>query len=212
MPPTHELAPIVLEGRYVRLEPLTRAHVKPLFAAATSGSRESFAYTSVAATEAAMSRWVDEALAAHAAAHALPFAVVARADDRVVGSTRFGNVEFWSWPAGSPNQRGEALPDAVEIGWTWYAPDAQRTGINTEAKLLMLTHAFETWRVHCVRLKTDARNERSRNAILRIGARLDGVLRGQTVAADGTVRDSAFYSIRDAEWPEVKEHLRSRLR
>jgi RimJ/RimL family protein N-acetyltransferase len=206
------LAPTVLEGRYVRLEPLGRPHVKPLFAAATAGSRESFGYTLVAATEAAMSRWVDDALAAQAAGHAVPFAVVARAADRVVGSTRFGNIEFWSWPPDSPNQRGEDVPDTVEIGWTWYAPDAQRTGINTEAKLLMLTHAFETWRVHCVRLKTDARNERSRQAILRLGARFDGVLRGHTVAADGTVRNSAFYSIRDGEWPEVKAHLRSCLR
>jgi len=212
MSTTHALAPIVLEGRYVRLEPLTREHVKPLFAAATSGSRETFGYTSVATTEAAMSRWVDDALGAHALAQALPFAVVARAVDRVVGSTRFGNIEFWPWPSGSPHQRGEDVPDTVEIGWTWYAPDAQRTGVNTEAKLLMLTHAFETWRVHCVRLKTDARNERSRQAILRVGARFDGILRGHTVAADGTVRHSAFYSILDAEWPDVKTHLRSRLR
>jgi RimJ/RimL family protein N-acetyltransferase len=130
----------------------------------------------------------------------------------VVGSTRFGNIEFWTWPPASPNQRGEDVPDAVEIGWTWYVPDAQRTGINTEAKLLMLTHAFETWRVHCVRLKTDARNERSRQAILGVGARFDGILRGHAVAADGTVRHSAFYSILDAEWPEVKERLRARLR
>jgi N-acetyltransferase len=206
------LTPIVLEGRYVRLEPLAREHVKPLLVAATSGSRETFGYTTVAATEAAMTCWVENALTAHAARHALPFAVVARADDRVVGSTRFGNVEFWSWPPGNPNQRGEDRPDVVEIGWTWYAPDAQRTGINTETKLLMLTHAFETWRVHCVRLKTDARNERSRQAILRLGARLDGILRAHMVAADGRVRDSAYYSIVDAEWPEVKAHLHARLR
>src|SRR5262245_4791270 len=208
----HEIAPIILEGRYVRLEPLTPQHVKPLFAAATSGSRDTFGYTFVAATEPAMSRWVDEALMAHAAGRALPFAVVMRTGDRVVGSTRFGNIEFWSWPPGSPNQRGEDLPDAVEIGWTWYAPEAQRTGMNTEAKLLMLTHAFETWRVHCVRLKTDARNERSRQAILRLGARFDGILRGHIAAADDTVRHSAFYSILDAEWPDVKDRLHSRLR
>ena len=209
---SHRLAPIVLEGRYVRLEPLGRDHVKPLLAAATSGSRETFGYTTVAATEAAMSRWVEDALTGHAAGQALPFAVVARAGGRVVGSTRFGNVEFWSWPAGNLNQRGEDVPDAVEIGWTWYAPDAQRTGINTESKLVMLTHAFETWRVHCVRLKTDARNERSRLAILRLGARFDGILRGHMAAADGSVRDSAYYSIVDTEWPDVKAQLRARLR
>ncbi len=196
----------------MRLAPLTRDHVKPLLAAATSGPRDTFGYTVVAATEAAMSRWVEDALTAHAAGEALPFAVVARAADRVVGSTRFGNVEFWSWPPGNPDQRGEDRPDVVEIGWTWYAPDAQRTGINTEAKLLMLTHAFETWRVHCVRLKTDARNERSRQAILRLGARLDGILRAHMVAADGRVRDSAYYSIVDGEWPEVKARLSARLR
>jgi RimJ/RimL family protein N-acetyltransferase len=212
MTETPRIAPVVLEATYVRLEPLTRQHVKPLLEAATSGPRDTFGYTTVAATEPAMSRWVDEALRAHAAGHALPFAVVRRAADRVVGSTRFGNVEFWSWPPGSPNQRGEDRPDVVEIGWTWYAPDAQRTGVNTETKLLMLTHAFETWRVHCVRLKTDARNERSRQAILRIGARFDGIVRGHMIAADGTVRHSAFYSILDGEWSEVKEQLRSRLR
>ena len=208
----HEIATIVLDGKYVRLEPLTRQHVKPLLEAAMSGPRDSFAYTTVAATEPAMSRWVDDALAAHAAGQALPFAVVLRAADRVVGATRFGNVEFWSWPPGSPNQRGEDRPDAVEIGWTWYTPDAQRTGVNTEAKLLMLTHAFETWRVHCVRLMTDSRNERSRQAILRIGAHFDGIVRGHRVGADGAVRHSAVYSILDVEWPEAKEQLRSRLR
>ena len=209
---SHRLAPVVLEGRYVRLEPLGRDHVKPLLAAATSGSRETFGFTTVAATEAAMSRWVEVALTAHATGQALPFAVVARAGNRVVGSTRFGNVEFWSWPAGNTNERGADVPDTVEIGWTWNAPDAQRTGINTESKLLMLTHAFETWRVHSVRLKTDARNERSRQAILRVGARFDGILRGHMIAADGSVRDSAYYSIVDAEWPEVKTKLHARLR
>jgi RimJ/RimL family protein N-acetyltransferase len=100
----------------------------------------------------------------------------------------------------------------VEIGWTWYAPDVQRTGLNTEAKLLMLTHAFETWRVHGVRLMTDARNERSRRAILRIGAAFDGVLRGHRVATDGTIRDTAAFSMLDAEWPAAKARLQALLR
>jgi RimJ/RimL family protein N-acetyltransferase len=205
------LAPVVLEGRYVRLEPLGRHHVGPLLAVAT-GSRETFAHTFVPDSEAAMTAYVETALAAQAAGAALPFAVVQPATGAVKGSTRFGNVEFWAWPAGSPHQRGEHVPDVVEIGWTWYAPDVQRTGLNTEAKLLLLTHAFETWRVHGVRLMTDARNERSRQAILRLGASFDGVLRAHRIGADGAIRDTAAYSIVEAEWPAIKARLRALLR
>ena len=99
----------------------------------------------------------------------------------------------------------------VEIGWTWLAADVQRTAVNTEAKLLMLIHAFETWRVHAVRLQTDSRNERSRNAILRIGARFDGVVRVSRVASDGRIRDTAVFSITEAEWPAAKARLQARL-
>jgi RimJ/RimL family protein N-acetyltransferase len=129
----------------------------------------------------------------------------------VVGTTRFCYIEFWDWEPGSPHQRGAHLPDALEIGYTWLSPAAQRTGINTEAKLLMLTHAFETWRVHRVRLTTDARNERSRKAIERLGAGFDGVLRAARTAFDGGIRDSAHYSILDSEWPEIKRALAKRL-
>jgi len=142
----------------------------------------------------------------------MPFVTVERGTGRVVGSTRFGNIEFWPWPAGNPLQRGADRPDVVEIGWTWLAAGAQRTAVNTEAKLLMLTHAFETWRVHGVRLQTDARNERSRNAILRIGARFDGVVRVSRVASDGIIRDTAVFSITEAEWPEARARLQARLR
>jgi RimJ/RimL family protein N-acetyltransferase len=128
-----------------------------------------------------------------------------------VGSTRFLNVEFWTWPAGSPFQRSEHLPGVVEIGATWLAPAAQRTAINTEAKLLMLTHAFEVWRVHRVSLMTDSRNMRSRNAILRLGAQFDGILRAARVAFDGVIRHTAAYSILEAEWPAVKAGLRAKL-
>lgn len=171
-----------------------------------------FTLTSVAADEPAMRRYVESALADRDAGRALPFAIVDRRADRVVGSTRFGNIEFWPWPPGNPHQRGEDLPDVVEIGWTWLAPEVQRTGINTEAKLLMLTQAFERWRVHRVSLMTHARNTRSRNAILRLGARFDGVLRAARMAADGGIRDTAAYSILAQEWPEVKEGLLARLR
>jgi len=195
----------------VRLEPLSMSHVAGLFAVA-SGPRETFGFTSVPTTPSRMAQYVADALDAQAHGHAVPFAVVDSVTSIVRGSTRFGNIEFWTWPPGNANQRGEDRPDSVEIGWTWYAADAQRTGVNTETKLLMLTHAFEAWRVHSVRLKTDARNQRSRTAILRLGAQFDGVLRGHTVAADGTVRDSAFYSILDTEWPDMKARLRSLLR
>ena len=205
-----EFEPVVLEGRHVRLEPLTGAHVGPLMAVA-SGPRETYGFTAVPTSAADMLRYVESALADRDARRALPFATVDRGMGRVVGATRFGNVEFWGWPAGSPLQRGERVPDVVEIGWTWLAADAQRTAINTEAKLLMLTHAFEEWRVHRVSLMTDSRNERSRNAILRLGARFDGVLRAQRPATDGGIRDTAAFSILESEWPMIRRQLQSRL-
>jgi RimJ/RimL family protein N-acetyltransferase len=206
------LPPVTLAGRHVRLEPLSPTHVPGLLAAATSGSRETYAFTGVPATEAGMTAYVAEALRLHGEGRALPFATIDAATSRVVGATRYLNVEFWAWPPGSPFQRGEDVPDVVEIGATWLAPDAQRTAINTEAKLLMLTHAFEVWRVHRVSLVTDSRNTRSRNAILRLGARFDGVLRGARVAFDGAIRHTAAYSVLEDEWPEVKSGLEAKLR
>ena len=205
------IQPFTLEGRYVRLEPLGSHHVKPLLEIAT-GPRETFGFTFVAQDEASMRAWVSTALADRAAGRAYPFATIDRRADRVVGSTRFGNIEFWAWPEGSPHQRGADVPDVVEIGWTWLSPDVQRTGINTEAKLLMLTHAFETWRVHRVSLMTDARNTRSREAILRLGTKFDGVLRAARVASDGGIRDTAAYSILEVEWPAVRARLEAKLR
>ena len=158
-----------------------------------------------------MMAYIESALCDQEADRALPFTTIATATGQVVGSTRFGNIEFWPWPGDNANQRGRDLPDAAEIGWTWLAADVQRTPLNTEAKLLMLTHAFETWRVHRVSLNTDARNERSRNAILRIGARFDGVIRAHRPASDGGIRDTAAFSILDHEWPMVKQQLHSRL-
>jgi N-acetyltransferase len=210
-PPTTRLEPIALEGRYVRLEPLTMAHAPGLLAAARC-PRDTFGYTTVPSDETEMRRYLEGLLRAHANGTALPFATVDRAIGQVVGSTQFLNAEFWDWPAGSPYQRGAHAPDVVEIGGTWLTQNAQRTGINTEAKLLMLTHAFETWRVHRVSLVTDARNTRSRNAILRLGARFDGILRAARVASDFTIRDTAAYSILDGEWPELKARLVARLR
>ena len=202
---------VTLEGRYVRLEPLTIEHVPALVQAATQ-SRATYDQTDVPSDEPGMRRYVDTALSLRDAAKALPFTTIARATGNVVGSTRFGNIEFWNWPAGNPHQRGERLPDVLEIGWTWLSPEAQRTGINTEAKLLMLTHAFESWMVHRVSFRTDSRNERSRAAIERLGARFDGVVRAASIAYDGAIRDSAIYSILDSEWPQVKDRLAGLLR
>ncbi len=202
--------PVVLEGRHVRLEPLELGHAGALLAVA-GGPRQTYGFTTVPADEPAMIRYVETALGEQEAGRALPFATVARATGRVVGSTRFGNIEFWPWPPDNPNQRGEDRPDAVEIGWTWLGAAAQRTAVNTEAKLLMLTHAFEEWRVHRVSLMTDSRNERSRNAILRLGARFDGVLRAQRPASDGGIRDTAAFSILESEWPMIRRQLQSRL-
>jgi RimJ/RimL family protein N-acetyltransferase len=202
---------VTLEGRYVRLEPLLLAHVPGLVAAANR-SRETYTFTEVPATETAMRRYVETALARQEAGTALPFTTIDRTIEKIAGSTRFGNIEFWEWPKGSPHQRGEHLPDVVEIGWTWLSAEAQRTGINTEAKLLMLTHAFETWRVHRVWIRTDSRNQRSRRAIERLGAKLDGVIRAAQVAHDGAIRHTATYSIVDAEWPEVKARIAGLLR
>src|SRR5574342_949003 len=204
------LQPVVLDGRRVRLEPLAGGHARALLAAAR-GPRETYAFTTVPADETSMAGYIEAALRDQEAGRSLPFATVAKATGRVVGSTRFGNIEFWAWPPGNENQRGDGAPDAVEIGWTWLAADAQRTPINSEAKLLMLTHAFEAWRVHRVSLMTDARNERSRRAILRLGARFDGVIRAQRPGSDGTIRDTATFSILDHEWPMVKRQLQTRL-
>jgi RimJ/RimL family protein N-acetyltransferase len=206
-----KLAPLTLEGRYVRLEPLTLDHVPALLDVAR-GPRETFALTYVPLDEPSMRQYVATALADQTAGRALPFATVERRANRVVGSTRFGNIEFWAWPPGNPHQRGEDVPDVVEIGWTWLAVDVQRSGINTEAKLLMLSHAFEVWRVHRVSLMTDSRNTCSREAIQRLGARHDGILRAARVAADGGIRDTAAYSILDTEWPALKAALQTRLR
>lgn len=204
------LEPLVLEGRYVRLEPLTLGHAAAL-AAAASGPRDTYGFTWVPDGELSARKYIQGILDSQAAGTALAFATIDAARAEVVGATRFLNIQFWDWPEGNDNQRGEELPDAVEIGGTWLSDTAQRTPINSEAKLLMLTHAFETWRVHRVMLCTDARNSRSRNAIERIGGKLDGVLRGDRAGSDGSVRDTALFSILEADWPPAKAALAVRL-
>jgi N-acetyltransferase len=199
----------VLTGTHVRLEPLERAHVAGLLAAAAE-DRSLYQWTSVPQSTADMIQYVDQALAARKAGTALPFATVRAADGVVLGSTRFFLIERWPWPAGHPQSLRDGA-DTCEIGYTWLAATAIRTPANTEAKLLMLTHAFESWGVHSVCFHTDARNERSRNALARTGATFEGVLRAHRLAADLTPRDSARFAIVAADWPRVKQTLLARL-
>ena len=162
--------------------------------------------------------YVEAALEDAAGGRAVPFAVRRLADDTLVGSTRFLDLEVFQDPAPWPPGIGtggvptdQNPPSVAEIGSTWYAASAQRTPINTETKLLLLTHAFETWRSLRVTLKTDARNTASRRAIERIGGRFEGVRRVQTVATDGGLRDTAYFSIVAAEWFVVRAGLVARL-
>lgn len=204
------IGPVTLTGAHVRLEPLSLAHVDGLLAAATE-NRQSYGLTYVPADREAMLEYVGAALADAGRGAAVPFATVA-SDGRVAGSTRFGAIERWSWPPPlRPLDRPPGHADVVEIGWTWLAARAQRTAVNTEAKLLMLGHAFEVWAVRRVTIKTDARNQRSRTAIARLGARLDGLWRSNQPAADGSERTSAVFSILSSEWPAVRAGLVARL-
>jgi RimJ/RimL family protein N-acetyltransferase len=204
------LTPFSLAGRFVRLEPIAPAHAAPL-AEAAAESRATYGLTFVPDGLAAMEAYVAEALANAERGVEVPFATVDARSGRVVGSTRF-SLERWSWPAPlSPVAPAPLGADAVEIGRTWLAASAQRTAINSEAKLLMLEHAFTTWRVYRVSLKTDARNLRSREAIARLGCRCDGILRGHSAGYDGTVRDVVFFSLLRDEWPAARARLQERL-
>jgi RimJ/RimL family protein N-acetyltransferase len=201
------IGPVTLADDVVVLEPLSVDHAGGLLEASTA-RRGTYGLTRVPGTAEAMREYLDQAFSEQARGASIPFATRDARTRRVLGSTRFMNIERWRWPPpGSPLQRTPDQADALEIGSTWLAEDAQRTAVNTHAKLLMLTHAFEGWQVRRVMLKTDARNVRSRTAIERLGARLDGVLRAHMPAFDGGVRDTAFYSILAAEWPEVRARL-----
>jgi RimJ/RimL family protein N-acetyltransferase len=198
-------ADFTLQGKHVRLEPLGLQHVDGL-AAAAAADPSLYRWSPVPQGKAEAAAYVDIALAWRNAGTAVPFAIVRMPDETVIGSTRFWNIERWSWPAGHPSHDRD-VPDACEIGYTWLARSAVRTAANTEAKLLMLSHAFEVWQVLRVCFHTDARNERSRSALERIGAQREGILRSHRMAADFIPRDSVRYSIVAAEWPSVKQRL-----
>lgn len=199
----------MLEGRFIRLEPLGPGHAADLVVSANE-DRDPYRYTFVPGDHAGMEAYVAEADAGRRAGHSLAFAVVRRSEGRAVGSTRFAFVERWQWPPGHP-QASRTTPDVAEIGNTWLAASAVRTACNTEAKLLLLGFAFDVWDLHRVRFRTDRRNRTSWAALERIGAHFDGVLRADRTGADGTVRDSSYFSVLAAEWPSVRQRLTALL-
>jgi N-acetyltransferase len=187
--------PVALAGRHAALEPLAESHAEEMRAALAGAELAAAWYTNVP-DPSGVEAYIAAALAAQARGQALPFAVRDAAGE-LVGSTRYYDLDA-------------AVP-RLSIGYTWYAPKAQRTGVNTEAKLLLLGHAFETLGCVAVAFETSWFNQASRAAIARLGAKQDGVLRGHRRHADGTVRDTVVFSIIDAEWPAVKSHLQYKL-
>ena len=200
---------VTLEGKHVRLEPLERHHAAALVEASAADT-SLYTWSLVPVGREGVEKYIDTALAWRDAGTALPFATVRKNDGKVIGSTRFFELERWPWPEGSAH-RGKHVFDTGEIGYTWLTASAIRTAANTEGKLLMLTHAFETWKMCSVHFCTDERNERSANAILRIGAKFEGVLRAHRMAADFTPRSTKRFSIVASEWPEVKRELQVKL-
>src|SRR6267143_4979124 len=191
------VSPVMLEGVHVRLEPLAKAHLAGLVLVGLD--EELWRWIPVAVrTVEEMDAYIDTALEGKKRGVSLPFALFERATGQAIGSTRYGNID-------GTHRR-------AEIGWTWVAREWQRTAVNTEAKYLLLRHAFETLGCIRVELKTDSLNERSRTAILRIGAREEGIFRNHMITASGRIRHTVYFSIVDSEWPEVKARLEARLR
>lgn len=191
------LNPIVLEGNLVRLIPMETSHVQALLEAASDGNLWELWYTSAPSADKVES-YVKNALEEQKLGTSLPFVVIEKATDAIVGTTRYLNVD-------SKNKR-------VEIGATWYAKRTQRTGINTECKHLLLSHAFETLRTIAVEFRTHFHNHPSRNAILRLGAKQDGIIRNHIVDHNGLLRDTVVFSILNSEWPTVKNSLEFKMR
>src|ERR1044071_606971 len=191
------ITPVTLSGQYVRLEPLTRDHAQALNEAAADGELWNSTVT-IVPTRGAIAEYIDAALQGLADGREMAVVIVHTVLNRIVGTTRFYEIE-------QQDRR-------AAIGYTWLAASAQRTQINTEAKLLLLTHAFEYWRCVRVELITDVLNEQSRNAILRLGAKQEGILRRHMIMPNGRVRDSVVFSIIDSEWPEVSARLIAKLK
>jgi N-acetyltransferase len=201
-----EISSVTLEGEHVRLEPLSQAHEEALIAAASDGELWNSTVTIVPSSPANMIDYIQAALNGQEHGRELPFVIIRKSgtgvppvktSGQVVGTTRFYEIR--------PNDR------AVAIGYTWLSESAQRTAVNTESKLLLLTHAFEHWRCNRVELITDVHNLQSRTAILRLGAKEEGVLRKHLILPSGRIRDSVIFSIIAEEWPEVKARLSDKL-
>jgi RimJ/RimL family protein N-acetyltransferase len=190
------LEPLTLTGRFVRLEPLSLSHLDDLTVVGLDPELWRWIPSQVGTREE-MGRYIETALAERGAGISLPFAVIHLESGRAIGSTRYGAINL-------PNRR-------LEIGWTWYAPAYQRTPVNTECKLLLLTHAFETLGMIRVEFKTDALNDKSRNALLRIGAVQEGIFRKHLICDSGRIRDTVYFAILDTEWPAKKRALQVRL-
>ncbi|MBI4429246.1 MAG: GNAT family N-acetyltransferase [Ignavibacteriales bacterium] len=190
------IRPITLEGKHVRLEPLSMDHLDGLYAVGTDEDLWLYTLTLIR-NRGDMERYIESALQAQKEGSALPFAIMEKSSGRAMGSTRYGNID-------RENKR-------VEIGWTWVARPWQRTAVNTECKYLLLEHAFE--RLGCMRVefKTDSTNAPSRKALVRIGAKEEGTFRKHMVTSSGRIRHSVYYSIIDTEWPDVKKVLREKL-
>jgi RimJ/RimL family protein N-acetyltransferase len=192
-----DIHPVILQGKFIRLEPLSVDHVPGLAVVGKDESIWEFMLYGLLTDDAHMSQWVEEMLRRQSRGTDLPFAVILQSNGKVIGATRYIEIR--------PADRG------VEIGGTWFGVEYQRTAANTESKYLLLKHAFETLGCIRVQFKTDLRNERSQRAIERLGAVKEGVFRNHLVLPDGTIRDSVFYSIIDTEWPAVKAKLEQKL-
>ena len=191
-----DIQPVTLEGKYVRLDPLSLAHYDDLCEGGLDPELWRWTTTIVQSAEE-MRQYIEMALLWQRNGTALPFATIERQTGKAIGSTRFGNID-------KEHRR-------VEIGWTWVMRPWQRTPVNTEAKYLMLRHAFETLGCIRVEFKTDSLNEQSRLALLRIGAKEEGVLRNHMISYSGRIRHSVYYSIINSEWPQIKERLEKAL-
>ena len=196
--PLNITVPLTLEGAVVRLEPIRREHAQLFWEVAQNDLDDIFRWIPYSMkTSADFHKLIDKAFEEQQRGESIVFATVEKSSGRAIGSTRFMNID-------RVNRR-------VEIGSTWIAPAWQRTAVNTEAKYLMARHAFEVWQSIRLELKTDALNQKSRNAILRIGAKEEGTLRRHLLTHTGRVRDTVYFSILDDEWPEAKSKLEARL-
>ena len=191
-----KIEPVILAGKSVRLEPLSLNHLQGLSEVAFDASIWKWNPSAVS-NQIDLKNYIESALVDKEKGISLPFATIEQSSNIVIGSTRFGNIDV-------KNRR-------VEIGWTWINPNWQRSTINTEAKFLMLRHAFETWNCIRVELKTDVLNEQSRKAILRIGAKEEGILRRHVICDSGRFRDTIYFSILDSEWQDVKNNLLAKM-